>query len=133
MSRFELHPFDLLFRDMFKTEQDFQSPFNTKVNHPVDIRETDEGLVIEIACVGAERDEIELLAQGDTVRVAYRKDNRQDEDYIQRGIAKRNFDLGWRLASKFDVEKTTASLNKGLLAIEVPYKKEEKPFKVTIK
>jgi len=133
MSRFELHPFDLLFRDMFKTEPEFHSPFNTKLHHPVDIRETDEGLSIEIACVGVDRDDIELLAQGDTVRVAYRKDKREDEDYIQKGIAKRNFDLGWRLASKFDVEKTIASLDKGLLVIEVPYKKEERPFKVTIK
>ena len=133
MSRFELHPFDLLFRDMLKYDTEFQSPFNAKVHHPVDIRETDNGLLIEIACVGAEREDIELLAQGDTVRVAYRKDSRDEADYIQKGIAKRNFDLGWRLASKFDVEKTTATLDKGLLAIDVPFKKEERPVKVTIK
>ena len=89
--------------------------------------------MIEIAVVGAEREDIELLAQGDTIRVAYRKDNRDEDEYIQRGIAKRNFDLGWRLASKFDVERTTAGLEKGLLSIDVPFKKEEKPFKVTIK
>lgn len=133
MSRYPLHSFDLLFRDMFNANSDFASAFQTKVHHPVDIRETEDGLLIEIAVVGAEREDIELLAQGDTIRVAYRKDNRDEDEYIQRGIAKRNFDLGWRLASKFDVERTTAALEKGLLSIDVPFKKEEKPFKVTIK
>lgn len=133
MSKYPIHPFDLLFRDMFNANSDFASAFQTKVHHPVDIRETENGLLIEIACVGADRDDIELLAQGDTIRIAYRKNNSADMQYIQRGIAKRNFDLGWRLASKFDVEKTTASLDKGLLSIDVPFKKEEKPFKVTIK
>ena len=133
MNRYPLHSFDLLFRDMFNANSNFASAYETKVNHPVDIRETKDGLLIEIAVVGAERDDIELLAQGDTIRVAYRKDNHDEDDYIQRGIAKRNFDLGWRLASKFNVTETTASLDKGLLSIAVPYMKEEKPVKVTIK
>jgi len=117
---------------MFNANSEFASAFQTKVHHPVDIRETDSGLLIEIAVVGADRDDIELIAQGDTIRVAYRKDSRDEADFIQRGIAKRNFDIGWRLASKFNVEKTSASLDKGLLSIEVPYKKEEATFKVTI-
>lgn len=132
MSRHPLHAFDLLVRDMFNANSEFASAFQTKVHHPVDIRETDSGLLIEIAVVGADRDDIELIAQGDTIRVAYRKDSRDEADFIQRGIAKRNFDIGWRLASKFNVEKTSASLDKGLLSIEVPYKKEEATFKVTI-
>ena len=51
LTNFGTSPFDILFKDFFKSEEQF-SPFNQiKVNHPVDIYEFNEGLNIDIACV----------------------------------------------------------------------------------
>ena len=132
MSTLDLHPFDLMFRNFFDNGTEFRTALNSKVQHPVDISETDDGLQIEIAAVGVDKQDLELQTQGDTLRVAYRKDNRPAHEYIHKGIARRNFDLGWRLARKFDLEKIDAKLDKGLLCIKVPYTNEQATKKVSI-
>ena len=36
------------------------------------------------------------------------KEDPVDKDYIHRGIAKRSFNLGWKIDSKFDLTKASA-------------------------
>ena len=38
-----------------------------------------------------------------------------NSDYIHKGIAKRSFNLGWRIDSKFDLSKANAEFKDGLL------------------
>ena len=56
-----------------------------------------------------------------------------DRSYITKGIAKRSFDLAWKIASKFNLIKLEASMDRGLLIIDIPYAEEKAPKKVTIK
>ena len=90
LTPFGTSPFDILFKDFFKTDGEY-TPFNTiKVNHPVDIYEAEEGLNIDIACVGLTKKDIDLTIEGDILRVEYKKDSGSNEnEYIQRNIAKR--------------------------------------------
>ena len=63
LTPFGTSPFDILFRDFFKSDGDF-TPFNSiKVNHPVDIYEAEEGLNIDIACVGLTKKDIDLTIE----------------------------------------------------------------------
>jgi hypothetical protein len=48
----QFSPFDLLFKDFFKSELDFQPAVQAKLSHPVDIFETKYGLHFEVACTG---------------------------------------------------------------------------------
>ncbi len=60
----------------------------------------------------------------------------QDEkeaEYIHRGIAKRSFNLGWKIDSKFDLSKASANFADGLLTIEVPFSKGSELKKLQIK
>tara|TARA_B100000579_G_C22204038_1_gene564274 strand:+ start:84 stop:497 length:414 start_codon:yes stop_codon:yes gene_type:complete len=134
LTPFGTSPFDILFRDFFKTDGDF-TPFNSiKVNHPVDIYEAEEGLNIDIACVGLTKKDIDLTIEGDILRVEYKKDKGSNEaEYIQRNIAKRAFNFGWRISRRFDLSKLNAKLENGLLHLYAPLADEAKPKTVTIK
>ena len=138
---FERHisPFDLLFRDFFKSELDFQPAIEAKISHPVDIYENKDGLHFEIACTGLTKNDIEINIEGDILKISYNKPKDEaccevdDCKYIHRGIAKRSFNLGYKVASKFNLSESSAEMKDGLLRISVPFAEESKPKALKIK
>jgi HSP20 family protein len=138
---FERHisPFDLLFRDFFKSELDFQPAIEAKISHPVDIYENKNGLHFEIACTGLTKNDIEINIEGDILKISYNKPKDEaccevdDCKYIHRGIAKRSFNLGYKVASKFNLSESSAEMKDGLLRISVPFADESKPKTLQIK
>jgi HSP20 family molecular chaperone IbpA len=94
-----------------------------KVSHPVDLYETEKGLNFDIACTGISKDEIDIQLNGDILKVNYDRIEDDNKDYIYKGIAKRSFNLGWKINSRFDVSKSIAGFNDGLLTITVPFAK----------
>jgi HSP20 family molecular chaperone IbpA len=134
LTHFGTSPFDILFRNFFETDGDY-APFNQiKVNHPVDIYEGKEGLNIDIACVGLSKKDIDLTIEGDILRVEYKKDSGSNEnEYIQRNIAKRAFNFGWRISRRFDLGQLQAKLQNGLLHLYAPLTEDNKLTVVTIK
>jgi HSP20 family protein len=138
---FERHisPFDLLFRDFFKSELDFQPATEAKISHPVDIYENKNGLHFEIACTGLTKSDIEINIEGDILKISYNKPKDEaccevdDCKYIHRGIAKRSFNLGYKVASKFNLSESSAEMKDGLLRISVPFAEESKPKALKIK
>ena len=138
---FERHisPFDLLFRDFFKSELDFQPAAEAKISHPVDIFENKNGLHFEIACTGLTKNDIEINIEGDILKISYNKPKDEaccevdDCKYIHRGIAKRSFNLGYKVASKFNLSESSAEMKDGLLRISVPFAEESKPKALKIK
>ena len=138
---FERHisPFDLLFRDFFKSELDFQPAIEAKISHPVDIYENKNGLHFEIACTGLTKNDIEINIEGDILKISYNKSKDEaccevdDCKYIHRGIAKRSFNLGYKVASKFNLSESSAEMKDGLLRISVPFADESKPKTLQIK
>ena len=134
-----LFPYDLLFRDFFKSDLDFQPATQAKFTHPVDIFETDKGLHFEVACTGLSKEDIELSLEGDILKISYSKDaeaadaEAQGRNYIHRGVAKRSFNLGYKIASKFSLSNATAEMENGLLTIQIPFAEEAKPKVLKIK
>ena len=135
----QLSPFDLLFRDFFKSELDFQPAIEAKISHPVDIYENKDGLHFEIACTGLTKNDIEINIEGDILKISYNKPKDEaccevdDCKYIHRGIAKRSFNLGYKVASKFNLSESSAEMKDGLLRISVPFAEESKPKALKIK
>lgn len=117
---FELDPFDLLWRDLFDTQSHF-SAITQKISHPVDIFETKDGIRFEVAAVGIHEDDIDIIVEGDQLRITYEKpEYANQETPIYRGIKRSSFNLTWKISTKFDLGKLDASLDKGLLTITVP-------------
>jgi HSP20 family protein len=131
-------PFDLLFKDFFKSELDFQPAIQAKLPHPVDIFENSEGLHFEVACTGLTKEDVELHIEGDLLVIRYDKNSKASEDktghnYIHRGIARRSFSLGYKIASKFNLSQAEAAMENGLLTINIPFAEEAKPKSLKIK
>ena len=131
---FGLSPFDILIKDFFNQDTEFRPAHQTKINHPVDIYEANDGLNIDIACVGLTKKDIELTVEGDILKVEYNRDkSKNDETYVHRNIAKRSFNLGWRISRRFNLAKLEAKLELGLLHLFAPLTEDNKPKTVTIK
>ena len=115
---FELDPFDLLWKDLLETQSHF-SAITQKVTHPVDIFEDEDGIRFEVAAVGLTEEDIDISVENDSLRIRYEKPH-QDKQPIYRGIKRSSFDLTWKISTKFDLTKLTASLDKGLLVLNIP-------------
>ena len=132
LQHWAMDPFDIVWKNFL----DVNSPFNTldnKINYPVDIYEIENGLRFELAVVGLNQEDLDIQVEGDTLRITHdRKAADEYRPYIQRGIARRSFDLAWKVAMKFDLTQLTATMNKGLLIIDIPVSAERAPKKISI-
>jgi len=137
MSRLLIHernPFDILVRNFFQDANTFLPLAETKVPHPVDIYTTDTHLVFDVAATGVAKEDIQIQTQDNILRINYDKSKEEDQiEYIHRGIAKRSFNLGWKIDSKFDLSKANAEFKYGLLKITIPFAKgsELKTLKIS--
>ena len=124
------NPFDLLFRNFFETNTGFLPAIEAKFPHPVDIYETDLGLHFEVACTGLEKSDIDLSLEGDVVRISHTREKDSTSTgtkFIHKGIAKRSFNLGYKISSKYNLSKATAEMKNGLLNVSVPFAKSAVP------
>ena len=121
---YERNPFDILVRNFFQDASQYSPLDQTKLSHPVDIYTNDKGLIFDIACTGIAKEDIEILLQDNVLRINYTKAKKEEDvDYIHKGIAKRSFNFGWKIDSKFDLSKAIAKFENGLLTIGVPFAK----------
>ena len=124
------HPFDLLFRNLFEANTQFVPAVQAKQQYPINIFEDDIGLTFELACTGIPKEAIEVKLEGDMITFNYDKEKTPDpktRNYIHRGIAKRSFNLGYKVGTKFDLKKASANFNDGLLIVTIPFAKEAMP------
>jgi len=130
----ERNPFDILVRNFFQDASQYRPLAESKLPHPVDIYERDNGLGIDIACTGIDKEDIEIQTEGNIIRVNYERPKEERDDvYIHKGIAKRSFNLGWKIDSRYDLSKAKAEFVNGLLRVTVPYAKgmESKVLKIS--
>jgi HSP20 family molecular chaperone IbpA len=121
---YERNPFDILVRNFFQDASQYSPLDQAKLSHPVDIYTNDKGLIFDVACTGIAKEDIEILLQDNVLRINYTKaKEEEDVDYIHKGIAKRSFNFGWKIDSKFDLSKAIAKFENGLLTIGVPFAK----------
>jgi len=134
---------EVFFRDVFNnTDKVFQSIIDNscKLSYPIDIYSVKEGIGIEIAAIGADKNDITIEVDNDILTVAFKRPDedyeklemlRRDGCYYKQGITKRSFKFAWKI-SKGDLDKIDVSLERGLLKIFIPWKQEDKKIK-TIK
>lgn len=139
--RERVFPTDLMVRNLFDSMSDFKTAVDAKINYPVDIIEKSNGLEFQFAVPGIDKNDIEIeVERGDTLRVTYEKPTVESNDsseeagnYICKNIAKRSFNLAWRISSKFNLNKLEAKMDNGLLEINIPLVPEAENKVITIK
>ena len=130
-----ISPFDILFRNHFNAESQFAPALNSKQPHPLNIYFDDKGLYFEVACTGLTKKDVILDIEGDILKISYKKPEEEKfhEGTIHNGLSKKSFDLRYKIAPKFDLGQTDASLTNGLLEIFIPLAEEAKPKTIKIK
>ena len=129
-------PLDILVKNFFQKEEEFQTPSNRIINHPLDIFEDKKGIHFHIACTGLKKSQVDVNVEGDILKVSYSKSSlpkTEDLHFYHSGIAKRSFDLGWKIARRFDLSKIEASMKDGLLKLFIPLTPDSLPKSVSIK
>lgn len=126
---------DLFFKNELRSAGRFE-PFTdgTKVPYPLDCYFDSDKLVFEIPIPDAIKEDIEVTRTSDNLRIKYTRTNKPEDGrtYIKRGLVKRDFDLSWRITSKFDSSNITSKFEGGILTIHVPFATESKPEAITI-
>ena len=130
-------PLDVLVKNFFDKEAIFDKPSRTSVTHPIDVFEDEEGLTFEIACVGLDKKDVKISIESDILKVSYDKGSNQkstpEKRYYHTGVRKSSFNLGWKVARRFNLAKAIAEMKNGLLCIQIPLANEAKPKTLTIK
>ena len=131
----QISPFDILFRNLFNAESQFAPALQSKQPHPVNIFYDDKGLHFEVACTGLTKKEVDINIEGDILKVSYKKPETEEfhEGTIYNGLSKKSFNLGYKIAPKFDLSTTEAELANGLLTIFIPLAEDAKPKSIKIK
>ncbi len=75
-----LSPFDILVKNFFQSEEQFQTPNNKIINHPVDIYEDENGIYFDIACTGLNKKQVNVDVEGDILKVSYQKSDKTKDD-----------------------------------------------------
>ena len=134
MSTLEHTPFDILFRNFFKADEAFAPALNSKQPHPLNIFYDDQGLHFEVACTGLTKDDLKIDIEGNEFKIHYLKKDPDPnlEGYIYHGLSKKSFSLGYKIAPKFNLSKTKAELENGLLEIFIPLAEDAKPKSIKI-
>jgi len=132
-------PFDVLVRNFFDSQGEFEAPSRPTVTHPIDVFEDENGLTLEVACTGIDKKDVKINIEGDILRLSYDKGKPQPKPeengvrYYHAGIKKSNFNLGWKISRRFNLAKANAEMVNGLLIISIPFALESKPKSITIK
>jgi HSP20 family protein len=127
---------DILFHNFFHPTSGFLSAVQAKQPHPLNIYYDKTGLHFEIACTGLTKDDIKVDIEDDILKISY---NKPEEDKtlhpgtIVNGLAKRSFNLGYKISSKYDLSKADGKLENGLLSIFIPITEKAKPKNIEIK
>lgn len=129
--------FDLLFKNFFEVNSIFEPISGKNIYYPVDIRESSGDLVIDIAVVGINKEEIKIKVEdGNVLRVIYDKPEEienANEIFITKRITRKSFNFGWRVSNKFDLGDIDAKMENGLLTIVLKKVKGSDPKTVEIK
>jgi molecular chaperone IbpA len=101
---------------------------------PVNIVKTgDYTYNVELAVAGYKKDEIEIITEKNSLRVVGKKTEKDEREYLAKGIAGRQFSRQFVLSDTVVVQ--WAELADGILsiALENVIPEEQKPRKITIK
>jgi HSP20 family protein len=130
----QFNEWDILFHNFFQPTSGFLSAVQAKQPHPLNIFYDETGLFFEIACTGLTKEDVNVNIEEDVLKISYEKESGElHPGTIHRGLAKRAFNLGYKISSKFNLRKVEAKLENGLLEIFIPISEDAKPKAIKIK
>ena len=103
------------------------------VTPPVDIYETQEGLVVKADLPGVARDSMDLRVENNLLTIRAKAAHVAPGEPIYREYGLVNFFRQFELNERVDQSKISAELNHGVLTLNLPKAEEAKPRKIDVK
>ena len=126
---------DRLFEDSFVRPTGWFSPAGLDTQFPLDIRVTDDELLVEGQLPGVKPDDVDITIENGrlTIRAETATDDeRQDGDFLVREIRRGSFSRSVTLPTGLEPDKATASFDAGVLTLHIPKAEQVKPRQVRI-
>lgn len=131
--RYDLfEPFMELQQEVDKLFSDFMKPLRSDFEFlpRVDAYETDDKVVLEIEVPGVKKEELKITVEDGVLKVCGEKKTERDEKGRNYRIVERSFgrfERAFVIPDYVDEKNIVAKYNDGVLTLEMPKKKEEKP------
>ncbi len=95
----------------------------------VNIKENEDGFVVEIAAPGMKKEDFHILLDKDILTISSEKNEETDEsnNYLRREFDYQSFQREFTLPETADGEKIKGTYRDGILIINIPKKEEAKP------
>ena len=103
------------------------------VTPPVDIYETQEGLVVKADLPGVARESMDIRVENNLLTIRAKAAHVAPGEPIYREYGLVNFFRQFELNEKVDQSKISAELNHGVLTLNLPKAEEAKPRKIDVK
>jgi HSP20 family protein len=102
------------------------------VTPPVDIYETQEGLIVKADLPGVARDNMDIRIENSLLTIRANAAHVAPGDSIYREYGLVNFFRQFELNERVDQSKISAELNHGVLTLNLPKAEEAKPRKIDV-
>lgn len=103
------------------------------ITPPVDIYETQEGLVVKADLPGVPKEGLDVRVENNLLTIRGKSAHAAPGDPIHREYELANFFRQFELSEKVDQLKISAELKHGVLTLSLPKAEEAKPRKIEIK
>ena len=126
---------DRLFEDSFVRPPGWGSGTFENAQFPLDVRMTDDDLVVEGQLPGIKPDDVEITLENGrlTIRGATSsEDERRDGDFLVREIRRGSFSRTVALPNGLEADKAAATFGDGVLTLRIPKAEQVKPRQIRI-
>ena len=126
---------DRLFEDSFVRPAGWFSPATLDTQIPLDVRVTDDELVVEGQLPGIKADDVDITIENGRLTIRAETgtdDERRDGDFLVREIRRGSLSRSVTLPTGLESDKATASFDDGVLTLHIPKAEQVKPRQVRI-
>jgi HSP20 family protein len=113
-------------REVTRSQEQYVTP-------PVDIYETQDGLVVKADLPGVAKDSMDVRVENNLLTIRAKAAHVAPGDPIYREYGLVNFFRQFELNERVDQSKISAELNHGVLTLNLPKAEEAKPRKIDVK
>jgi HSP20 family protein len=113
-------------REVTRSQEQYVTP-------PVDIYETQEGLVVKADLPGVAKDSMDIRVENNLLTIYAKAAHAARGEPIYREYGLVNFFRQFELNERVDQSKISAELNHGVLTLNLPKAEEAKPRKIDVK
>ena len=110
---------------------------SSKVNVPVNVKETDKTYEMEIVAPGLRKEDFKLQVSNDLLTLSFEQKQEENEEnknegWLRREYRMQSFTRSFNIDDTVDVNKITASYNNGILYLTLPKKETAQKVSKTI-